>query len=75
MNQLRLETIKSQLQSARKNILFMETEHAKTLHGLHNEIKSLQSKCNGKFFGVLFILPTKVNLVKSIDECLLIRKH
>jgi len=46
MNQLRLETIKSQLQSARKNILFMETEHAKTLHGLHNEIKSLQSKCN-----------------------------
>jgi len=46
MSHLRLETLKSQLQSARKNILFMETEHAKTLHGLHNEIKSLQSKCN-----------------------------
>lgn len=56
MSHLRLETLKSQLQSARKNILFMETEHAKTLHGLHNEIKSLQSKCNGKFFDVMSFL-------------------
>lgn len=28
-------------------ILFMQTEHAQTLKGLHEEIKDLQKKCSG----------------------------
>jgi coiled-coil domain-containing protein 92 len=28
-------------------ILFMQTEHAQTLKGLHEEIKNLQKKCSG----------------------------
>ena len=48
MSATSVDALKSQLQSARKALLFMETEHAKTLHGLHDEIKSLQKRCNGK---------------------------
>lgn len=29
------------------SILFMQTEHAQTLKGLHEEIKNLQKKCSG----------------------------
>lgn len=35
---------KRNLESA---ILFMQTEHAQTLKGLHEEIKNLQKKCSG----------------------------
>ena len=34
------------------NILFMQTEHAKTLKGLHEEIQTLQKKCSGKYTGI-----------------------
>lgn len=36
---------KRNLESA---ILFMQSEHANTLKGLHEEIKNLQKKCSGK---------------------------
>lgn len=48
-----VDALKSQLQSARKALLFMETEHAKTLHGLHDEIKSLQKRCNELTFQIV----------------------
>jgi len=44
------DSLRCQLQSARKSILFMETEHAKTLRGLHDEIKSLQKRCTDLTF-------------------------
>nr|CAB3228772.1 coiled-coil domain-containing protein 92-like [Phallusia mammillata] len=40
------ENLQMQLQSARKSILFMETQHASTLKGLHKEIQHLQKKCS-----------------------------
>ena len=45
---LQQNMLKTQLQSARNSLLFMETEHAKTLKGLHSEIQHLQKKCSGK---------------------------
>uniref|UniRef100_H2ZNC2 CCDC92/74 N-terminal domain-containing protein n=1 Tax=Ciona savignyi TaxID=51511 RepID=H2ZNC2_CIOSA len=45
-----VETLKTQLQSSRKSILFMESEHAATLRGLHKEIQQLQKKCSGLTF-------------------------
>lgn len=43
---LQQNVLKTQLQSARNSLLFMETEHAKTLKGLHSEIQHLQKKCS-----------------------------
>jgi len=43
---LQQNMLKTQLQSARNSLLFMETEHAKTLKGLHSEIQHLQKKCS-----------------------------
>jgi len=43
-----IETLQTQLQSARKSLLFMETQHANTLKGLHAEIKNLQKRCSGE---------------------------
>ncbi|XP_043924477.1 coiled-coil domain-containing protein 92 isoform X2 [Protopterus annectens] len=37
--------LESQLQSAQKNILFLQQEHANTLKGLHAEIRRLQQHC------------------------------
>ena len=45
-----IETLQTQLQSARKSLLFMETQHATTLKGLHAEIQYLQKKCSGNKF-------------------------
>ena len=39
--------LKNQLQSAKKSLVFLETQHAKTLNGLHDEINVLQKRCNG----------------------------
>nr|XP_002126442.1 coiled-coil domain-containing protein 92-like [Ciona intestinalis] len=41
-----VEAMQMQLQSSRKAILFMESEHANTLRGLHKEIQQLQKKCS-----------------------------
>ena len=51
-----IETLQMQLQSSRKSLLFMETQHATTLKGLHTEIHNLQKKCSG----VILCWPTKI---------------
>ncbi|CAL8247498.1 unnamed protein product [Merluccius merluccius] len=38
-------TLENQLQSAQKNLLFLQQDHASTLKGLHAEIKRLQQHC------------------------------
>lgn len=40
-------TLKNQLQSAQKNLLFLQREHANTLKGLHEELRRLQQRCTG----------------------------
>ncbi|CAK8697972.1 uncharacterized protein LOC143448342 [Clavelina lepadiformis] len=47
-----VDILKTQLESARKSILFMETQHANTLKGLHAEIQQLQKKCSELLFDV-----------------------
>ncbi|XP_007125224.1 coiled-coil domain-containing protein 92 [Physeter macrocephalus] len=37
--------LENQLQSAQKNLLFLQREHASTLQGLHAEIRRLQQHC------------------------------
>lgn len=37
------------------SILFMQTEHAQTLKGLHEEIKNLQKKCSGNWQKTSFL--------------------
>ncbi|KAM3940457.1 coiled-coil domain-containing protein 92 isoform 1-T3 [Leptodactylus fuscus] len=37
--------LENQLQSAQKNLLFLQQEHANTLKGLHSEIRRLQQHC------------------------------
>ncbi|XP_041436280.1 coiled-coil domain-containing protein 92 isoform X1 [Xenopus laevis] len=37
--------LENQLQSAQKNLLFLQQEHANTLRGLHTEIRRLQQHC------------------------------
>lgn len=39
--------LENQLQSAQKNLLFLQQEHANTLKGLHSEIRRLQQHCTG----------------------------
>lgn len=39
--------LENQLQSAQKNLLFLQREHASTLKGLHAEIRRLQRHCTG----------------------------
>jgi len=58
--------LEMQLQSARKSILFMETQHANTLRGLHQEIQQLQKKCSGKPFSLLC-----VGMLSSCFSCIL----
>ncbi|KAK6306489.1 hypothetical protein J4Q44_G00234140 [Coregonus suidteri] len=38
-------TLENQLHSAQKNLLFLQQDHAKTLKGLHAEIRRLQQHC------------------------------
>uniref|UniRef100_H3DND9 Coiled-coil domain containing 92 n=1 Tax=Tetraodon nigroviridis TaxID=99883 RepID=H3DND9_TETNG len=38
-------TLENQLQSAQKNLLFLQQDHASTLKGLHAEIRRLQQQC------------------------------
>ncbi|XP_005729624.1 coiled-coil domain-containing protein 92 [Pundamilia nyererei] len=38
-------TMENQLQSAQKNLLFLQQDHANTLKGLHAEIRRLQQQC------------------------------
>ncbi|XP_068594885.1 coiled-coil domain-containing protein 92 [Brachionichthys hirsutus] len=38
-------TLENQLQSAQKNLLFLQQDHASTLRGLHAEIRRLQQQC------------------------------
>ncbi|NXH83338.1 CCD92 protein, partial [Edolisoma coerulescens] len=38
-------TLENQLQSAQKNLLFLQREHANTLKGLHAELRRLQQHC------------------------------
>ncbi|XP_030645561.1 coiled-coil domain-containing protein 92 [Chanos chanos] len=38
-------TLENQLQSAQKNLLFLQQDHANTLKGLHAEIRRLQQHC------------------------------
>ncbi|XP_061673917.1 coiled-coil domain-containing protein 92 [Syngnathoides biaculeatus] len=38
-------TLENQLQSAQKNLLFLQQDHANTLKGLHAEIRRLQQQC------------------------------
>ncbi|KAG9354848.1 hypothetical protein AGOR_G00054530 [Albula goreensis] len=38
-------TLENQLQSAQKNLLFLQQDHANTLKGLHSEIRRLQQHC------------------------------
>lgn len=40
-------TLEYQLQSAQKNLLFLQREHANTLKGLHAELRRLQQRCTG----------------------------
>ncbi|CAG12558.1 unnamed protein product [Tetraodon nigroviridis] len=40
-------TLENQLQSAQKNLLFLQQDHASTLKGLHAEIRRLQQQCTG----------------------------
>uniref|UniRef100_A0A3B4H1T1 CCDC92/74 N-terminal domain-containing protein n=1 Tax=Pundamilia nyererei TaxID=303518 RepID=A0A3B4H1T1_9CICH len=37
-------TLENQLQSAQKNLLFLQQDHANTLKGLHAEIRRLQQQ-------------------------------
>lgn len=39
--------LENQLQSAQKNLQFLQREHASTLKGLHAEIRRLQQHCTG----------------------------
>lgn len=41
-------TLENQLQSAQKNLLFLQQDHANTLKGLHAEIRRLQQQCTGE---------------------------
>lgn len=41
-------TLENQLHSAQKNLLFLQTDHANTLKGLHAEIRRLQQQCTGE---------------------------
>lgn len=41
-------TLENQLHSAQKNLLFLQQDHAKTLKGLHAEIRRLQQHCTGE---------------------------
>jgi len=74
MSSTSVDALKSQLQSARKAMLFMETEHAKTLHGLHSEIKSLQKKCNELAFQIVvqedeaYIAEAKTSIETLIED-------
>jgi len=43
--------LENQLQSAQKNLLFLQREHANTLKGLHAEIRRLQQHCTGSCGG------------------------
>ncbi|XP_029115575.1 coiled-coil domain-containing protein 92 isoform X1 [Scleropages formosus] len=38
-------SLENQLQSAQKNLLFLQQDHANTLKGLHSEIRRLQQHC------------------------------
>ncbi|XP_054450288.1 coiled-coil domain-containing protein 92 [Pteronotus mesoamericanus] len=38
-------SLENQLQSAQKNLLFLQREHANTLRGLHAEVRRLQQHC------------------------------
>uniref|UniRef100_A0A3P8WV85 CCDC92/74 N-terminal domain-containing protein n=1 Tax=Cynoglossus semilaevis TaxID=244447 RepID=A0A3P8WV85_CYNSE len=38
-------TLENQLQSAQKNLLFLQQNHAVTLKGLHAEVRRLQQQC------------------------------
>lgn len=40
-------TLENQLQSAQKNLLFLQREHTNTLKGLHAELRRLQQRCTG----------------------------
>lgn len=44
-------TLENQLQSAQKNLLFLQQDHASTLKGLHAEIRRLQQQCTGEATG------------------------
>ena len=41
-----------QLQNAQHSVLFLQNEHAKTIAGLHEEIRNLQTKCGGEMRGI-----------------------
>lgn len=41
-------TLENQLQSAQKNLLFLQQDHANTLKGLHAEVRRLQQQCTGE---------------------------
>ena len=44
-----------QLQNAQHSVLFLQNEHAKTIKGLHEEIKNLQQRCGGELIlGVMY---------------------
>ncbi|XP_032803233.2 coiled-coil domain-containing protein 92 isoform X2 [Petromyzon marinus] len=45
-----LQPLEMQVQSARRNLLFLQQEHAATLQGLHTEIRSLQQRCTDLTF-------------------------
>jgi len=43
-----LSQAQEKLQNTESSMKFMQAEHAHTLHGLHDEIHKLQTKCSGK---------------------------
>ena len=47
-----LAEVQLQLQSAQHSLLFLQTEHAKVIAGLHEEISNLQGKCSGEFLKI-----------------------
>lgn len=47
--------LENQLQSAQKNLLFLQREHANTLKGLHAEIRRLQQHCTGSWERMLML--------------------
>ncbi|XP_078083211.1 coiled-coil domain-containing protein 92 [Mustelus asterias] len=49
--------LEMQLQSAQKNLLFLQQEHASTLRGLHTEIHKLQQHCSDLAFELTMTSP------------------
>ena len=49
-----LSQVQDKLQNTESSMNFMQAEHAQTLHGLHDEIHKLQTKCGGESSYMMF---------------------